>query len=290
MIRRRMIAVSVLAPVALILLGAAYFGLTAWGRLTEYKPASVPASADLILNGPAYAQVIDTHERPYVFETTLASGAVLVYGAEHTKDLGHPQVADIEARWADFRLTVALVESRLGTMFPQLMDPVRTFGEPGLVHALARRDGVKTYTWEPPNALLVRSALDQGLTREQAALRFHLGPYFSNMRHGRPKDPEAFVRDTFADRNRWEGIEGVFASISDLDRAWNREFPDGPDWRDVSDQFGLPGFLAGVDLNLARDRHLVAIVHELVSRGERVFVVCGSSHAVKVRPALDPRP
>lgn len=286
MTRRRLIAISILAPLALLLLAIAYFGLTAWGRLPEYTPTSVPASAKLILGADGYAQVIDTHERPYVFDAALAPGAVLVYGAEHTKDPSDPRLGDIEARWNAFRPSVALVESRLGTMFPQLMDPVRTFGEPGLVHALARRDGVRTYTWEPPNAVLVRSALDQGLTREQAALRFHLGPYFSNLRHGRPENPEAFVRDTFADRNRWEGIEGVFESVEDLDRAWDREFPDGPDWRDVSDQFALPGFLARVDLNLARDTHMVAIIHELASRGERVFVVCGSSHAVKVRPAL----
>ena len=32
--------------------------------------------------------------------------------------------------------------------------------------------------------------------------------------------------------------------------------------------------------------HLVACVAELVRAGERVFVVCGSSHAVKIEPAL----
>ena len=68
--------------------------------------------------------------------------------------------------------------------------------------------------------------------------------------------------------------------------AWAREFPDGPDWRDVSDQYGLPGFLGEIDLNKARDVHLVACVAELVEAGERVFVIAGLSHAVKVEPAL----
>ena len=71
-----------------------------------------------------------------------------------------------------------------------------------------------------------------------------------------------------------------------VDRAWRKHFPLGPDWRDVSDQFGLPGFLEGMDLNRPRDLHLVACVKELMGRGERVFVICGSSHAVKIEPAI----
>lgn len=285
--RRRIIlftASAVLAALAAI----AVFAATAWRRVDEFTPSRAPAPNPLILTGDAYGALVDTHARPYVFHSRRGPGEVLVYGAEHTIDPNDPQCADITRRWDAFQPTVALVESRLGILFPQLMDPVRTFGEPGLVHALARRDGVPTYTWEPPVATLVKSVLDQGFTREQVALRMHLGPYFSNLRHGKPKDPEAFVRDTLAERNRWPGIEGALATIAQLDAAWTREFPIGPDWRDVSDQFGLPGFLARMDLNLARDQHLVAVVNELTARHQRVFVIAGSSHAVKVHPALQP--
>lgn len=41
-----------------------------------------------------------------------------------------------------------------------------------------------------------------------------------------------------------------------------------------------------MDLNCPRDAHLVAWVAELVGAGERVFVICGSSYAVKIEPAL----
>ena len=85
--------------------------------------------------------------------------------------------------------------------------------------------------------------------------------------------------------NRLPGIDEPF-TIDDIDDAWTREFPDGPDWRDVSDQYGLPGFLGEIDFNQPRDVHLVACVADLVNAGERVFVIAGSSHAVKIEPAL----
>jgi hypothetical protein len=213
-------------------------------------------------------------------------GRVVVFGAEHTKRPDDPQLRALRDAWDDLRPTVALVESDLGMLFPAFMDPVREFGEVGFVHALARADGIPTYTWEPPDERVIAGALAQGFTREQVGLRWVLGPYFSNLRHGRPADPEAFVLDTFRERAAAPGIDGVFSTIDELEAAWTRAFPSGPDWRDVSDQFGLPGFLGAIDLNLPRDEHLVACVAEMVEAGARVFVIAGSSHAVKIEPAL----
>jgi hypothetical protein len=41
-----------------------------------------------------------------------------------------------------------------------------------------------------------------------------------------------------------------------------------------------------MDANRARDEHFARVVIDLVRKGERVFAVCGSSHAVKLEPAL----
>jgi len=113
-----------------------------------------------------------------------------------------------------------------------------------------------------------------------------LGPYFSNLRHGRPEDPEAFGEEFRAERVGWAGLENTFATVAEIDSAWRARFPDGPDWRDVSDEHGLPGFLGGMDANQARDEHFARVVIELVRQGERVFAVCGLSHAVRLQPAL----
>lgn len=74
--------------------------------------------------------------------------------------------------------------------------------------------------------------------------------------------------------------------VTAVNQAWQNHFPNGPDWRDVSDEYGLPGFLGQIDGNLARDEHFVRVIIDLVEKGERVFAVAGSSHAVKLEAAL----
>jgi hypothetical protein len=51
---------------------------------------------------------------------------------------------------------------------------------------------------------------------------------------------------------------------------------------------GLPGYLHEVwtTSNAARDEHFARVIIDLVRKNERVFAVCGSSHAVKLEPAL----
>jgi hypothetical protein len=286
--RTLVVGVGVLV-VAFVLFAAWLLG-TAWYRVPYYEVLSTTPLNAPIMNPDDYGAVIDTHARPFVYEIEASpgggAGAVLIYGAEHTRSPDDPQIADIADRWHSFSPTVALVESDLGMMFPAFMDPVETFGEVGALHALARDAGTATYTWEPPNDVLVASLIEQGFTAREVAMRMMLGPYFSNLRHGRPEDPDAFVEEFRAERTQWAGLEDTFASVDEMDAEWRSRFPDGPDWRDVSDQYGLPGFLAEMDANRARDEHFVQVVLDLVRRGERVFAVCGSSHAVKLESAL----
>lgn len=103
---------------------------------------------------------------------------------------------------------------------------------------------------------------------------------------GRPDDPEAYVAETIQKRQDWHGIAGEITNIDGLEQIWGKYFPDGPDWRDVSDEFGLPGYLGEIDGNLARDEHFVRVVIDLVNQGERVFAVAGLSHAVKLEQTL----
>lgn len=259
----------------------------AWRKVPTYLPSAEVVVPLQPLTSAEYGAVIDVHARPYVVEVTAVNGgAVLLYGAEHTKNPTDPQIGDIEARWGQFRPTVALVESDLGILFPGLMDPVETFSEPGAVHALARRARIPTYTWEPPLEVEMAGLLAQPFSLEQIALYVVLRPYFSTRRFGRPDDPEGVVAEAVRERRTWPGIEGVLGDVTAVDAAWQTHFPNGPDWRDVSDQAGLPGFLGEIDGNAARDDHFLRVIVDLVGRGERVFAVAGSSHAVKLDAAL----
>lgn len=259
----------------LALLTFAYF----WRSPDYFQATAAAASESKII---AQSEYSDNHPNPYIYR----SGAVVVFGAEHTKDPNDPQIVRIDQQWRDLRPTAALVEGRLGFLAPRLMDPVKKYGESGHVFDLATRDGIKTYTWEMPQDQLTL-ALAERHSKERVATFLVLRPYFSNLRYGKPASPEEFVQE-YLDRAADPTVEGAVGSVADIDRIWLREFPNGPDWRDVSDEHGLPGYLKTIsdDSNDLRNRHLVRAVLELTGKGERLFVVAGSSHAVLIEPAL----
>ncbi len=280
---RRGLVVALLCIVAF----AAWAWNFAWRRLPHYNPDPAIVLAAPILTPAEYDAVFETHARPFIIEIEHpGGGAALVYGASHTRDPDDPQIADLTARFEAFRPTVALCESRQGILFPGLMEPTREFGESGTLRGLAIEAGIPVYSWEPPASVVIESLRASGFTDEQIALRLRLGPYFSNLRYGRPEDPEAFVADFFNDPERFPGLEEVLPTIAEIDAAWKRHFPEGPDWRDVSDETRLPGFLGEISTNRPRDEHFARVVIDLVERGERVIATAGSSHAVTLEPAL----
>jgi hypothetical protein len=241
-----------------------------------------------ILTMKQYGQLVDSHRRPYVYVVKSKNqGSVLVYGAEHTKNPDNKQIKDIEEQWKEFKPSIALVEGRLGFLIKPFMNPVKVYGESGWVVNLAKRDNIKFYSWEPL-VDSVNTAMKSRYSDEQLALGRILNPYFSNLRFGKPASPEKYVEDVL-DRAAEFNVQHKFTSAKDVDTQWKINFPNGPDWRDVSDQWGLPGYLGAVadDRNLIRNIHLTCIIQELVRKGERVFVVAGSSHAVCIELVLD---
>ena len=285
LVRKRLVrglALLLICFLALVVWGFIF----AWRPLSPFIPATVVKPQVAILTDKQYEL---GHENPYLVHATTASevGSVFIFGAVHTIDPNDVSLKRIRTEFTTFKPTVVLCEGRMtGLLFPGLMDPVKTFGEPGLVRQLAYRNGCEVYTWEPPEAVTVQGLLDQSFSVHQVAIRLILSSYFSNLRFGKPDDPDSVVLETLRKKKTWPHIGGVFSDVGDIDKAWNDFFPDGPDWRDVSDEYALPGFLGDMDANLVRDQHLLNIVCELTGKGERVFVIAGSSHAVKLESAV----
>jgi hypothetical protein len=234
-----------------------------------------------------YDAVIETHARPYILDIPSGGGELLIYGAEHTRDPSDPQIQDIRERWAEFHPSVALVEGRMGFLPPFGVDPVERFGESGAVYALARAAQVPLYTWELPLEREISAGLELQ-SRERVALFFVLRPYFGQVRFGRPSDPESSVESSRKKRTRWPGLEDSLADVAAIDALWKQDFPALPDWRDTSDRERLPGYLGDIAarLNARRDEHFARTLIDLVGRGQRVFAVAGSSHPVRLEPAL----
>lgn len=275
MVRGVLSAVAVAGVLALLTF--AYF----WRSPAYYDGPAVLSGGveDRVVGQSEYS---DDHDRPFYFR----AGNVVVFGAEHTKNPDDPQIALIDELWDQIDPTVALVEGRLGFLAPGFMDPVERYGESGHVLALAKEHDADAYTWEMAEEELV-AALAERHPRERVGLFMVLRPYFSNLRHGRPDDPEAFV-EGFLGRAEYPSVAGPIADQADIDRIWDRDFPAGPDWRDVSDEHRLPGYLQEISdsSNDLRNRYLVRAAVDLAAQGERVFVIVGSSHAVLTRDAF----
>ena len=221
------------------------------------------------------------HPRPLIVE----GNQVLVFGAEHTRNPKHQEIALIEEKWNAFKPTVALVEGRLGFLLPGVMDPVENLGEGGKVKELAHRDDVPLYNWDLSKEELARQ-MQAIFSREQIAIAQILNPYFGQLRHGKPSSPESFIQE-YLKRAAYVGLQDSIQTTQDVDRIWKKYFP-AKDWRDVSDEYPLPGYLGDMMTitNDLRNQQLVAAIRELTTKGERVFVICGSSHAACVAPAL----
>lgn len=260
--------------VVVLLLGAVF--IFSW-KSPKYYVAAMHAEQPVL----PFKNYTTNHVIPYVIQ----KNNLVIFGAEHTKDPKHPQLKQLEQSWTTLKPTVALVEGRLGFLLPPFMDPVEHLGEGGKVKALAGKDGIPLYTWDLSKEALA-TELQTRFTREQIAIAQILNPYFGNLRFGKPADPEAFVAP-YLKRAAFVDMQSRFQNMDDVDKAWKRYFPE-LDWRNVSDEYRMPGYLADLmeAVNDLRNQHLVNVVKELMAKGERVFLVCGSSHAVCVAPAF----
>jgi hypothetical protein len=221
------------------------------------------------------------HARPYIIHTKK----VVVFGAEHTRDANDVQIKEIEGSWQQLQPTVALVEGRLGFLLPRLMDPVENLGEGGKVKELAHKKGIPVYNWDlSKDALAVQ--LQQHFKREQIALYQILNPYFSQLRFGKPASTETFLEPYFK-RAAYVNLQDSIQNVQDINRIWKKYFPQ-LDWRNVSDETTLPGYLDSMMAitNDLRNAQLIAAIKELEMKGEKVFAICGSSHAVCIAPAF----
>ena len=208
------------------------------------------------------------------------------FGAAHTRDPNNNEILMIEKEWQKLKPTIALVEGRLGFLIPGLMDPVRYLGEGGKVKYLAQKDHIPLYNWDLPKETLAKELLIK-FNPEQIAIAQILSPYFSELRFGKPGSPEKFI-GPFLERAIYAGQENNIKTINDIDRIWKKYFPAGEDWRNINDQYGLPGFLDEIACftNDLRNQQLVASIKDLTAKGEKVFVTCGSSHAACISVAF----
>lgn len=266
--------------------GLMYLGII-WRSPQFYSVKQEKQFAVPIMDMAAY-DTLGNHRRPYLYEIKKGKGAVYVLGIEHTKDPNDAQIALLNATWQSFNPDVAMVEGRLGFLFSGMQDPVAQYGEGGAAVALAKKDGVPFYTWEPKKEDEVKIVLSE-FNPKQAAAFYALRPYLSNLRFGKPADPDAKLQEYIDSRTDVDGLRGAITSVAQIDSLWKKDYPKAKDWRDSSDEYGWPeGYLGAIfsKSNQLRDIHLCSAVSELVRDGRKVLVTMGSSHAFRIESTL----
>ena len=264
-------------------------GLHAWAVWSPKAPTYAVAAERRTAPLPVRFRSAEEHDRvraahpeAYVLELAHGDGALLYYGAHHDTALDNPQLADIRARWAAFRPTVALCEGRqrgylLGPLFPRFVG----MPESGLVHELAREHGVPLWSLEPDYAQEV-ALLAARFAPEEVALYFTLRVYWSEA--GGQAD-EGLAEHLRAKRTDVDGLRGSLPDLAAMDATWRALVPAG-DWRTWTDD--MPGRLSEIDhaSRAVRGEHMARILLELVTRGERVLAVVGSGHVIRQEWAL----
>ncbi|MEL6538880.1 MAG: hypothetical protein AAFQ98_25920 [Bacteroidota bacterium] len=277
-----LLATLVLAILSLIRFHVLWI-LAPYYEVTEVVPLPVP-----VMDMTAYEEIWETHRRPYIYQVSASTGGeVLILGIEHTKNPDHPQMDSIRVQFEAFRPEVALVEGRVGNLITWFQDPAAELGEGGLLTSLANQSGIPVHSWEPPKEWEIQRLLKE-FDKEQLAMFYSFRPYFSNMRYGKPDNPEAQLQEYLDSRTDNEFLRGTFTSWEELDARWQRDFPD-LQWRDHDSGYGYPpGYLHDIwnRSNLTRDEHMILVIRELVNEGQRVIVTMGASHAPRIEEAL----
>lgn len=277
-----------------IALGAAVvFAVSASYAAWSYSPGAEtydsPSAAAIELSiglrtWPEHHALFPPGTDPYVLEIEHAPGALLYYGAMHSRDPDHPQKSDIEKRWQAFKPTVALCEGRSrGFMIGALFVLFSGLSEPMLVHRLARRDDIPLYSLEPAYESEVAELLEQW-PAELVAIFNTTRVYWSESQ-GHADD--GLAAKLLARRTDVDGLRGSIASTAQFDQIWEKHFPDLPSWRSTKTDPEHPFFGQMGDASREiRGDHMVRTLVDLVRKGERVMAVVGCSHVIRQEPML----
>jgi hypothetical protein len=233
-----------------------------------------------------------SHSSPYIVELQIGKGALLYFGAQHTNDPKHPQIAQIEKLWREFMPTIAFNEGGAPPVLKSVDEAVSRIGEPGLARFLAARDKIPIHSLEPDQADEVAFLL-RSYTPEQIKVFYALRqiPQFRNSK--RDETIETHLEFVLG---KWlasvPGLEGPPRNLAELEKSCLWLAPKLKDWRETPPNWFDPTKSEAYTNQVSRlssefrDRHMLKLLTEAVKNGARVFAVVGFSHVVVQERAL----
>jgi hypothetical protein len=222
---------------------------------------------------------------PYILELERHGGSLVYYGAFHKVDPAHPQFADIENKWEDFRPTLAYCEGSLWPLEESRIKAIENYGEQGLVTFLAARDGIDI------------ECIDPSLTEQAAHLRqlfpANIITIYYVMRQAAinrmlKKDipPSKYAVRYFKKFRRLEGFHHSPSNLDEFERMVSILFPELKEWQEIPYSYfhcrKLGRIIASIhrELNEYRNQIMVKKVVQALKKGQKVFAIVGRSHVV----------
>lgn len=246
-----------------------------------------------ILSWEEYVRTRTSLKAPYVLKLSGGGGSLLYFGARHTYDPSHPQLAAIERLWLEFKPTVAFSEGGVTPLASSKQTAVARYGEPGLVRFLADADRIPVVSLEPGRNRQVEM-LAPTYSLEQIKLFYILRQV---MQYWRNPDRGVTLEDYLEPVVRYfNGMERLAAidprSVSEIGETVAKLIPDLKDWRRVPKEWFVPFRNDSYTNRLARrlselrNPHMVKLIVDAVKGQERVFAVVGMGHVVMQERAL----
>lgn len=291
-LRRVGVSAAVVAGVIVAALGLIIWGWGWWAPPVYTPGSSISVSGRQLNSAEHDTRYRQLDESGYLLHIVPRSpsapaGSLLFFGALHSKDPEHPQIAALRHAWKEFNPTVALVESRMGFFVGTTAQGIGVFGEGAAMYALAEETGVPLYTLEPPLEVEIAASEECGDPTQVATFRF-LSGYMSARRGGPVSD---FKIARLLSR-RAAPLTDAFPNIAAFDAFYAAQFPGQQGWRELPEEAVWPGktdtllHRMATRSNLARDEHFVRTMLDLVNRGERVLAIAGRSHTIVLEPLL----
>ncbi|MCA3027183.1 MAG: hypothetical protein ING66_01175 [Rhodocyclaceae bacterium] len=223
----------------------------------------------------------------------LKQGALMFFGSKHSFDPADQQNADIETLWLRFSPTVAVVE---GGNWPVITDrtaAIRQYGEMGFTTLLAAKSKVRKLDADPPIEQELQYVLR---TNSPEAVKLYytlrMVPQWGMETTSVPIEEKLSKFLTSPTFRPHSALTRVLTTPKEFEAALNQIAPQLNAWKTLTGSFvsvaGPESRLGGVarSSNQFRDDHMFRQVAELVSKGERVFLIAGNDHLIAQRAKI----
>ena len=223
------------------------------------------------------------------------SDGAIVIGAEHSRDPSHEQFERIASAFERAKPTLMLFEGPDRGEAESREQTIRAGGESAFARLLAKQAGIPARSLEPSPGEQLK-ALAGEFPQDQVMLFFVLREA-ARLRDREHLSGEKLDGAMATLLQKAAGMGAMpFTDLAGLDAAFRKYWTDR-DWRTsdarwfdpLADDAATGGkFFAAINRanSTNRNRHLVKLLTEASTKGERVFVVVGRNHVPMITPAL----